>query len=72
LLMFQLMPLPPHHLLLPTHSYDVVFDGTCYIACVCGRYDVAELTSVVIYVTQLCCMPFAFDISDVLRVNIQR
>jgi len=43
----------------------------CVCVCVSG-FDVAESTSIVIYITQLCCLPFAFDISDVLMANIQR
>jgi len=44
----------------------------CVCVCVCSRLEGGELTGLVIHVTQLCCMPFAFDTSDVLLVNIQR
>jgi len=39
---------------------------------VCSRVDPSEITSVIIHVTQLCCMPFAVDASDLLLINIQR
>ena len=38
----------------------------------CSKYESSAITSVVIYATQLCCMPFAFDASDLLLINIQR
>jgi len=37
-----------------------------------SRYSSSEITSVIIHVTQVCCMPFAVDTSDLLLVNIQR
>ena len=43
----------------------------CVLYC-CSKLESSEITSVIIYVTQLCCMPFAVDTSDLLLINIQR
>ena len=52
---------------------DLIHKYTRFLCMYCySGFESSDITSIIIHVTQLCCMPFALDTSDLLLINIQR